>query len=251
MTAEGEAAIADILHRARDYPYRAPDHSYCYTFQGIRKFDLVPLDGRTPVLAIGSNRAPERLRQKFGDDIRHIIPVQKLNLKHFDVVYSAHITNYGAVPAMLQVSPGTVAGIWVTWLDAEQLRIMNESEVTAANYVPGHLTGLAGYPDNAGRVLREGRAYIGTRGHLVHEGMALALAAVPASGRRFPEATTQEALEIVRRRAAPEMGGDAFVLRLVREPDFRDQVTARISENAVAMAYPYRVVDDSGESGDP
>jgi hypothetical protein len=234
---------AHLLHRARNYPYAAPERSYIYTGEGIRAFDPEARAGRTPVLAIGSNRAPERLKQKFGHAAHHEIPVQRARLHHFDVVYSAHITSYGAVPAMLQVSPKTAVEIWVTWLDAEQLEIMHETERGAANYHYAELPGVHLKMED-GKVERSIFAYVSQRGHLVHRGRPLALADVPASNRRYAQATTAEALEHVRERvAAQDHHPDDWVARLVEDSPYRTTVTERISQDAIALQHPFRIID--------
>ena len=127
------------LSRARGYPYSIPERSFVYRDRGIGDFDPALLAGRTPVLAIGSNQSPQRLVQKFGHDASHVIPVQRARLADFDVVYSAHIASYGAVPAMLQTCAGAAVHVAVTWLDDTQLEIMHASEITAANVEGGGL----------------------------------------------------------------------------------------------------------------
>jgi hypothetical protein len=232
----------DLLHRARTYPYPAPEHSYLYTDQGIRAFEPDARAGRTPVLAIGSNRAPERLRQKFGHADHHMIPVQRARLHHFDVVFSAHITSYGAVPAMLQVSPKTIVEIWVTWLDAEQLEIMHQTELGAANYHFAELSGVRLQMED-GKVETATYAYVSQRGHLMHQGRALALSDVPASGRRYPAATTAQALEHVRARVeADDHPPDDWVARLVDDPTYRAGVTERIATDSIALQHPFRII---------
>jgi hypothetical protein len=115
---------SEILAAARDYPYEIPRRSFVYSKRGLLDFDPGLCDRRTPVLAIGSNQSPARLAQKFGHDAAHVIPVQRATLRNFDVVYSAHISRYGAVPAMLQTSQGASVTVAVTWLDDAQLGIM-------------------------------------------------------------------------------------------------------------------------------
>lgn len=237
-----DAALAELLHRAREYPYAAPAHSYIYTADGIRAFDPAACAGRTPVLAVGSNRAPERLYQKFGHAAAHTIPVQRARLDHFDVVYAAHIAGYGAVPAMLQSSPGTRVEIWVTWLDDAQLGIMHETEIGTAHYRYARLPGVRLQMAD-GTLARTAYAYVSQRGHMLHEGRALALAAVPAERRRFPAASTAEALEIVRHRmGATDHDPDGFVARLVRDPDYRARVTETLSATAVAFQHRYEIL---------
>lgn len=240
---EPDAARAHLLHRARNYPYAAPEHSYIYTHEGIRAFDPAERAGRTPVLAIGSNRAPERLAQKFGHDPAHRIPVQRAVLHNFDVVFSAHITGYGAVPAMLQVSPGTAVEIWVTWLDAAQLPIMHETELGAANYHFAELPGVKLVMED-GKLERSVHAYVSQRGHYVHNGRALALADVPARGRRYAEARTADALEHVRARvAAHDHAPDDWVARLVEDPAYRARVTEVIAADCVGLQHPFRIIE--------
>jgi len=201
------------------------------------RFDSASIGGRAPVLAIGSNQSPLRLRQKFGRD--HEIPVQRVWLDDFDVVYSAHIARYGAVPAMLQVSPGSSVSVGVTWLDAAQLAIMHASELSAANYHYAKLEGVCAVLDD-GRRLASVSAYVGRHGHLTGlRGEPLALAAIECRRRRYPAITTAEALDIARAHGAPHLDSDSFVLRLVADQTFRWQVTARLARDAVPFAYPY------------
>ena len=66
-------------------------------------------EARTPVLAYGSNAAPEVLSRKLALSDQPVLVVPA-RLREFDVVYSAHISPYGAVPATLQRSPGPRSG---------------------------------------------------------------------------------------------------------------------------------------------
>lgn len=234
---------AEILRRARGYPYDAPHDSYTWESGALRPFAAADHAGRTPVLAFGSNRAPERLVQKFGHLGDHRIPVEAATLTDFDVVYAAHITSYGAVPAMLQRAEGTACRIAVTWLDDDQLPIMHESEMSAANYVYARLDDVALVLDGGAR-MDHAFCYIGTRGHLTAEDRApYPLLAVHAEGRETPGISTGEALEIVRTRIESDEDEDAFVLRLVRDPEYRRAVTERIAENAVPFAYEATVLE--------
>ncbi|MEC9185370.1 MAG: hypothetical protein VX930_13935, partial [Pseudomonadota bacterium] len=119
---------ASRLARARGYPYPYPGRSYVWQSGDVTDFDLGLTEGRTAVLAVGSNRAPSRLDQKYIGKYEVPIPVQHARLKDFDIVYAAHLTRYGSVPAMLQRAPGTTVELAVTWLDDEQLEIMHATE---------------------------------------------------------------------------------------------------------------------------
>ncbi|HEX9583553.1 MAG TPA: hypothetical protein VGB36_03515 [Gammaproteobacteria bacterium] len=231
---------SEILAAARDYPYEIPRRSFVYSKHRLLDFDPGLCDRRTPVLAIGSNQSPARLAQKFGHDAAHVIPVQRATLRNFDVVYSAHISRYGAVPAMLQTSQGASVTVAVTWLDDAQLGIMGQSEVAAANYAFALLENLSLQLDD-GSTLSTAHAYVSSRGHLCHGG-PVGLAAIHCEGRNFPAMTTAQALELVRKRTAPQIPADEFVLRLVSDDDYRAWVTRLIGADAVPFAYPCRIL---------
>lgn len=228
------------LARAREYPYAIPTQSFVYRDSGASEFDVALCAGRTPVLAIGSNQSPRRLAEKFGDDASHVIPVQRARLKDFDVVFSAHISTYGAVPAMLQVSPGAEVGLAVTWLNDAQLEIMNHSEVNAANYAFALLEGLA-LSFEGGGTESKAYAYVSSRGHLRHDGDAVALSAIECEGRRYRAMSTVQALEIVRRRVAPALESDAFVLKLIADAGYRHEVTTLLASDSVPFLHPFEI----------
>lgn len=232
---------AQRLMRARGYPYAIPTRSFVYRDGRCEDFEPGLTRGRTPVLAIGSNQAPERLTQKFGHDASHVIPVQRARLDDFDVVYSAHVASYGAVPAMLQVSSGSSVAVAVTWLDDVQLEMMHESEIAAANYSFAELDGVQVTLDGGGHE-RRALAYVSSRGHLNHEGEPVALAAIACQRRRYRSLTTAEALERVRERVAPELDGDTFVHRLVEDPGYRRTIIDALSADAGPFTHPIKVL---------
>lgn len=229
------------LALAREYPYAIPRKSFVYKDSGVSDFDTALCAGRTPVLAIGSNQSPQRLAQKFGNDASHMIPVQRATLKNFDVVYSAHITTYGAVPAMLQTSDGSEVQLAVTWLDDAQLEIMNHSEVRAANYAFALLEEIE-LSFEGGGVAFCAHGYVSSRGHLRHDGDAVALSAIDCGGRRYPAMSTDKMLEMIRERVAPSLDADAFVLRLVADDAYRHQVTMLLAADAVPFLHPFELV---------
>jgi hypothetical protein len=225
------------LERARGYPYAIPEGSYMWKGGAVALFDPATRDGRTPVLAIGSNQSPQQLTRKFGDSGE--IPVQRARLADFDIFYSAHITAYGAVPAMLQRASGTVVTLSVTWLDDRQLEIMHATELSAAKYDFAVIEGVDLALD-CGAGLDSVHLYIGVNGHLMHEGDSVALAAVPAHDRRPKTLPTLEVLEIVRDRFSPADSPEEFVLKLVDDSGFRAACTQAIAEDAAPFAHPAR-----------
>src|SRR3954454_9643334 len=110
-----------ILKRALTYPYATPEHSYLYR-DGLahelpEEFDR---SGRTPLLSYGANAAPEALTRKLAALPGEPLPVVRSELQGVDVVYSAHVSPYGAVPATLLERSATVAPVFVIPQTAEQ-----------------------------------------------------------------------------------------------------------------------------------
>lgn len=233
------------LGRARGYPYAIPQGSYVWRGGETTGFDPISRKGRTPVLAVGSNQSPQQLTRKFGTEGE--IPVQRARLRDFDIYYSAHITGYGSVPAMLQRAPGTDVTLSVNWLDDRQLGIMHGTELYAAKYRYEVIEGINLALD-CGTEMDFAHLYVGVNGHLMHKGDAVALAAIRAAGRRPNALTTAEVLEVVRERFAPEYDSDAFVLKLVDDKDFRADCTTVISSDSVPFGHPSR---PAGTVSDP
>jgi len=227
----------DRLSRARGYPYPIPEGSYLWRGGEVLPFDPAKREGRTAVLAIGSNQSPQQLTRKFG--AAGEIPVQRARLRDFDIYYSAHITGYGSVPAMLQRAQGAEVTLSVNWLDAAQLDLMHGTELHAAKYRYEVIEDIELALD-CGMDMDFVHLYVGVNGHLVHDGEAVALAAMPAAGRRPKALTTAEVLEIVRQRFAPGYGSDEFVLKLVEDADFRADCTGAISVDSVPFGHPSR-----------
>ena len=184
-----------ILKRALTYPYATPERSYLY-WEGRAEelpegFDL---DGRTPLLSYGANAAPEALALKLAALPGEPLPVVRSQLHGFDVVYSAHVSPYGAVPATIVESPGTVAPVFVLHPTADQHALLTATEL---NY---DLVRIG-----------EADAYRSKHGPLEIDGSAIALAAVRAEGRTLPELDQPAVLERVRAHLEPELELEEFI----------------------------------------
>lgn len=194
------AKAAAILARALEYPYAAPEGSYLYLDGGAA--ELPPegpdLSGRSPLIAYGANAAPEALGRKLTQLPGVEMPVSQLELEGFDVVYSAHVSPYGAVPATLVESPGTVAPVFFLHPTAEQLALLTASEL---NYDLVEIDGVA--------------AYRSKHGCLELDGSPVALAAVRSAGRSLPELDEPAILDRVRSYLRPELSLREFVLDCV------------------------------------
>jgi len=194
-----------ILRRALTYPYAAPERSYLYrdgtAAELPEDFDL---SGRTPLISYGANAAPEALALKLSPLPGVPLPVVRSQLEDFDVVYSAHVSPYGAVPATLLESPGTVAPLFVIHPNAEQRALLTTSEL---NYDLVEVGEIA--------------AFRSKHGPLSIDGSPVALAAVRSRGRTLPELDEPAVLERVRSHLAPKLGLEEFIHACVERGGLR------------------------------
>ncbi len=200
------AKAAAILARALEYPYATPDRSYLYLDGEATEppAEGADLSGRTPLIAYGANAAPEALGRKLSQLPGVEMPVVKFELEGFDVVYSAHVSPYGAVPATLVECPGTVAPVFLLHPTAEQLALLTATE---PNYDLVEIDGAA--------------AYRSRHGCLELDGSPVALAAVRSAGRTLPELDEPAVLERVRSHLCPELSLPEFVLDCVERGGVR------------------------------
>ncbi len=238
----------DPHHRAKTYPYETPGYSYVY--EDARIVPLAdwpePLDelfaDRTAVLAFGSNASPDQLTRKFGEFLGAVIPVTQARLQDHDVVYSAHITSYGAIPATLAPSPGTLLKTWVTWLSQPQLEHMHRTEMgssggAAVNYAYGQLSGLRlELPDRGD--LAEAGAYLTNHGAVGFAGTPLALDQISARDRRFEAKTKLQILEAARQMLADDIALDDFIATAVADEGRRRAWTESLRLQAHALDFP-------------
>jgi hypothetical protein len=215
---------AQELLRAFLYPYAAPDHDFLF-----RGGDVIPMmagdvasqiSGRMPVLAVGSNRAPVQLTRKFThQNLSDEIPVTHGWLAHHDIVYSTHITGYGAVPATLAPSPGTRVRVSITWLTPTQLAHMHVTESVPAHYSFVQLHGrdleldCGLQPDHVGM-------YQSVRGHVFGHENIYALSAIHAEYRRFTAMTQWDMLAIFAKRAGQVLRPE-FILLMIEDDMLR------------------------------
>ena len=196
-----------------------------------------PLSQRTPVLAYGANAAPERLQRKFAPVGPAVFPVLQARLHDFDIVHAAHISSYGAVPATIAPSPGTVCHIAITWLDDRQLARMHETEFRRYTYLFGPLCNIRLEPDLL-PPMETVNTYVGGYGHIAPEGAPLALAAIPAEGRRFRTCSQTEALQAIQTMLGVPGPLDDFILEAIDDEAVRQERTARLRAMAQPFTYP-------------
>jgi hypothetical protein len=249
----------EILARARAYPFPRPTTSVAIA--GARVLELVDLDPhdlgrsrvrqsggettladacadaglppdmlrgrRRAVLAYGSNASPAGLGWKFPDQRRAVVPLIRGSLRDLDVVYSSHIAVYGSVPATLQGSPGTEVETFVALLSDAQLELVSEWEINARYQTLDVELAL-----ELGAPLAAVGAFVSRHGCLTAAGAEVAVAEVPARGRRFAAMTQPQAIEHVRAAVAPEVPVDDFILGNVRDYDRARGYTALLRRSA-------------------
>lgn len=223
----------EILRRAVAYPYEAPLHSFVQTGARTREVVAASLDlrEREPLLAYGANAAPAVLARKLEPLPDLDLPVLRAELTGFDVVYSAHISPYGAVPATLQRSRGTTAPVFVVYPSAAQLELLTATE---PNYELRRLPGASVRTELAVGP-SEVRAYVSRHGCLALDDSEVALAAVEAAGRRLPALGEVEVLERVRHLLAPDLDLERFVESSL-DPGMAAARTTVLRGNAIPLA---------------
>lgn len=224
------------IKHAKAYPYSIPESSYVLGREGIDACGCMPsFDGRSAVIASGSNASPERLMAKYSDHPHLLddpICVVRAQLHHFDVVYSAHIACYGAIPATLAHLPGAVADVFVTWLTNAQLAHMHKTEARGINYDYAKLTGIQLLCDS-GAGLTTAHAYISKHGCLNNDGNPVPLAAINAHGRQWRAMNQEQVLDYARALAAPNETTDDFIRQNVDSKQARNQRTLALNQNAL------------------
>ncbi|MDX3755082.1 hypothetical protein [Streptomyces sp. AK02-04a] len=117
-------------------------HEHPLSYPGARPEESVLLDGdrllpltrrvyedRVPVLAVGSNACPAQLRHKMAQSgVSGTIPMVRTRVLGLGVGVSAHVSVMGYVSASPFHAPGAVGELFLTWLDAAQLAVVDASE---------------------------------------------------------------------------------------------------------------------------
>jgi hypothetical protein len=217
---------AEALERAVGYPWARPPGSYelrgdearllASLAEGERE-ELIEryrgsAAGRVPLLAIGSNAAPEALERKFAHfeaaEDRALLALTGW-LRDFDVGAAATVALYGSMPATIFPSPGTEVAATVLWVTPAQFTQLTWSEVT---YWLGRLrTPFAVEEAEAG--FDEVLVFVSRFGCFCPDGDPVALAAMPARGRTALALTQEELLGVA---AALALGPGSTPEDLVR-----------------------------------
>jgi hypothetical protein len=214
------------LARALGYPWARPAGSFALRGPEVALLaEIAPADrgrevrrftgadaGRLPVIAIGSNAAPEVLERKFAhfakEEDRAAMALTG-RLHEFDVGVAAQPALYGAMPATLFPSPGTAVSASVLWVTPAQFTQLAWSEIS---YRLGSLK-TRFEVEETDDVLEEVLVFVSRFGAFCLDGEPVALAAVPAASRAARAVTQEEALDAA---AALALGHGAKAETLVK-----------------------------------
>ncbi len=193
-------------------------------------------EGRMPILASGSNAAPERLTAKYGRD-SDAIPVTRAALHDYAVVFAGHFTAYGAIPATLAPQPGSCTNIWITWLTPSQLAIMHRSEGVIGcreaeqRYDYIELRDLDLYPERM-PVIDKAGAYLSRR-MLAPEGLPIRFAEVSSENCRLKALPEHAALRLAHQLLEPATGFASFMSRVLSGPEKRQTLFRALADHAI------------------
>ncbi|MFJ3670674.1 hypothetical protein ACIPSE_29870 [Streptomyces sp. NPDC090106] len=111
------------------YPGVWPPGSGLLDGDRLLPLERLTYEDRVPVLAVGSNASPAQLRLKMArSGIASPVPMVEARVTGLAVGVSAHVSLLGYVSASPVRAPGAVRELFVTWLDAEQLAVVDASE---------------------------------------------------------------------------------------------------------------------------
>ena len=239
--------------RASLYPYMAPEGSYLLAkgrlFQlkqrDLEESNLVQAEpllvGRTPVLAVGSNRAPYQLLRKFGSEA--IVPVTSARLHDCDVVHTALVSYYGAIPCTAFPSSGTITELKVVWLDEQQLLHMHKTEGIGVAYDFVKMQGVEHQ-----LVVPTGPVfgYAARAGVLAWEDMKPAgLSAISSHARQFKTVSQGEVVQRVCKLAnlTEACPVEQFITTMQADKTLREEVIAQLQAHAIQPDQPpWRVI---------
>ncbi len=198
----------DAMALALGYPWERPAVSYRLSDTAVdlleemgpaeRDEAIAEYSGgggeRLPLLAIGSNGAPDVLRRKFAhfpDPADRAVLALTGHLYEFDVGFAAQPALYGSMPATLFPSPGTAVAATLLWVTPAQFTQLAWSELS---YRLGRLE-TRFEVEEGGAVFDQVLVFVSRFGAFCVDGEPAAQAAVPADGRTARALTQEQALD--------------------------------------------------------
>jgi len=227
-----------LIERALGYPYRRPEGSFTFYSDAPLEFGIPSqLEDRIPVLACGSNAAPDQLIRKFPKETGQTVPVTSAKLQDFNCVYSAHIAGYGAIPATLFWQPGTETNCHITWLSENQLQRMHETEALGVNYRFSKLASIYMECEKMGPIT-DIYAYISNFGSLQMDGQPVPIKDLTHDTPFYQPMSQREIQEKVSRSVFQLETSNDFITQNLENPVLRSSRTATLAQSAAAFSYP-------------
>lgn len=229
-----------LLELALGYPYPLPQRSYIV--EGCNVRDMTPddaaelRDGRTPVLAVGSNQSPDQIIRKFSHMDCPPIPCERCDVHDFDSVYSAHVTGYGSIASCLHPSPGTSVTLFVNWLHDDHMERMHETELGNENYCYAALNDIR-ITTEFGLELDTVHFYCSNAGAFAPNGTPVPLGEIPARNRRWPALRQIEIQTEVQVMTAPDLHFEEFITSSVKDADKRNARKTAMRERGVPFTH--------------
>ncbi|MFF3500386.1 hypothetical protein [Streptomyces sp. NPDC003247] len=111
------------------YPGAWPEESGLLDGDRLLPLDRLVFPGRTPVLAVGSNACPGQLRHKMAEcGVASPVPMVRTRVTGVGIGVSAHVSRLGYVSASPVLAPRVTRELFVIWLDAVQLAVVDATE---------------------------------------------------------------------------------------------------------------------------
>jgi hypothetical protein len=134
--------------------------------QVLLAHEAVPMAGRIPVLAVGSNAAPAQVRRKLAARGQATaVPITAVKVNGLSVGVSAHVSKAGYIPATPVPDPSSKSLLmWVTWLAIDQLLTIDKTE---PNYDRIRVPRLCSIRLTSGQAVSGCWLYISRHGYLI------------------------------------------------------------------------------------
>jgi hypothetical protein len=158
---------------------------------------------RVPLLTYGANGSPERLALKLAhlpDGDREAL-ILAGDLEGFDVGAAAQPPVWSSMPATLISSPGTAVRVAVLFLTPVQFTALWWTELS---YRVGALTGITLVTDVGEEPVKHVILFVSRFGAFCVDSAPVAMAAIPATNRRFAALTQTEILDAAARMSIGE-----------------------------------------------
>jgi hypothetical protein len=260
----GPALTADQLHRALDYPYGIPPTHFMFdgnlgeaqllpdlailrlsevgTSEGATFYNVeISTSGETrtvhsvcPVVAAGSNAAPEQLKRKFFGKTQASILCPHCEVVGIVSAYTSHFTHYGAIAACLRPYAMARSRLFVTLMAEPELAIMHTTEGLGVEYEFRPLPAGVAAPS----VFAAAKLFYYAPLHepAVGDGDApVLLSAFAVEGCPWPRADERTMLAAVLPALFPDVPIEAAIANIVGSDAVRDDATRRLKSIRVDL----------------